>query len=114
MPAPTDPQEAIDQITARGEAIRQRELARATTRLEAHGDLPPEKQAAVETLSKNIADELLAVPTKAIERAPEDDNSLAVSLYLFAPDDELFERDNEQFTDELLTSDDERFTAETQ
>lgn len=79
-------QEAIDRITARGEQIRRVELETALAQLQAHGDLSADQQAAVEHLATSIVEELLAVPSTAIDRAPADDESLAVSLRLFAPE----------------------------
>lgn len=84
-----EPAESISYITARGEAIRRRELETALDRLEAQGELTPGQQAAVEELSERIVEELLAVPVDAIERAPgSDTEALEVALRLFAPERE--------------------------
>lgn len=80
-----DAKAAIDRIERRGERIRRRELETAIDRLEAHGDLTPGQRAAVEELSTGLVDELLAVPRDAIQRA-DGEESLAVALRLFAPD----------------------------
>lgn len=69
-------------VRARAEAIRDEQVATALARLEAHGEVTPEKRAEIERLADRLVDRLLAVPERTIDAA-EDEDDVAAVLELF-------------------------------
>jgi len=57
---------AVEALLSDGEATRERELARALDRLDAAGELTPEREAALEALSNRLVERLLAPPTESL------------------------------------------------
>jgi glutamyl-tRNA reductase len=85
-----DVDEALAQIRARGESVRERELETALGRLDAHHDLSAAERAELERLSRRLVEQLLAVPERGLREAAEsddaaadDDDTAATALELF-------------------------------
>jgi len=69
-----------ERIVERAREIQRRELATATSRLEAQGEFETAQRAAVERMAARIVDGLLGPPLETLET---DDRALAAAMELF-------------------------------
>lgn len=74
----------LDQIRDHAEGIRDRQVARALTRLDARGELTPRRREEIERLADRLVDRLLATPAEALD-APtgERDETAETLIQLF-------------------------------
>lgn len=94
---PRDVARAIERIDDRAAAVRERQVERALTELEAVGDPDPETRAAVRRLGDRLTERLVATPKAALRGVPDrssgdaktagdrtaDDEAVRVALDLF-------------------------------
>jgi glutamyl-tRNA reductase len=69
-------------IRARASTVRDEQVERALRRLEARGELTPERREAIERLADRLVDRLVAVPEAGIAAA-EGDEVAETALALF-------------------------------
>jgi glutamyl-tRNA reductase len=79
---------AISAMYAGADRVKAREVDRAISRLEAHGDLNAAQRETVEDLADALVGQLLAAPTRSLrDAAGEDDwETIRTALQLFDPD----------------------------
>lgn len=75
---PADVGDAIDELEARGEAIRREQLERALARLDGESGLTDGQREAVERLSERLVDRLLSVPRARLREIAADGDQEAV------------------------------------
>ncbi|EMA66782.1 glutamyl-tRNA reductase [Halorubrum aidingense JCM 13560] len=80
--------DAISAMYAGADRVKAREVDRALSRLEAHGDLNAAQRETVEDLADALVGQLLAAPTRSLrDAAGEDDwETIRTALRLFDPD----------------------------
>ncbi len=80
--------DAISAMYAGADRIKAREVDRAVSRLEAHGELNDEQRTTVEDLADSLVGQLLAAPTRSLrDAAGEDDwETIRTALKLFDPE----------------------------
>jgi len=84
-PAEDAVDESVERISERGQEVRDREVERALTRLDAQGDLSPADREAVERLADRLLGRLLAVPERSLRVAADegDEETVETALELF-------------------------------
>ena len=80
--------DAISAMYAGADRVKQRELDRAVTKLDAQGELTDEQRETVESLADALVGQLLAAPTRSLrDAAGEDDwETIRTALQLFDPE----------------------------
>ena len=85
---PPDVARAIDRIDDRAAAVRERQVERALTELEAVGDPDPETRDAVRRLADRLTARLVATPKAALRQAADRSSSEAETASDRTADDE--------------------------
>ena len=80
--------DAISAMYAGADRVKAREVERAVSRLEAHGEVSDEQRETVEDLADSLVGQLLAAPTRSLrDAAGEDDwETIRTALKLFDPE----------------------------
>jgi glutamyl-tRNA reductase len=80
--------EVISAMYESAERIKERELAEAFSKLDAHGDLTDDQREVVTSMADAMVSQLLAPPTKSLRDAAADDDwgTINTALQLFDPD----------------------------
>ncbi len=80
--------EVIAAMYGSADALKERELSRALSRMEAHGDVSEDQREVVASLADALVSRLLAAPTKSLrDAAAEDDwTTINTALQLFDPE----------------------------
>jgi glutamyl-tRNA reductase len=82
---PVDVEEAIARIDSRGAKIQREQLERTLSQLQQDGELTADQRLAVEQLSEQLVDRLLAVPRASLQDAARsaDDERIETAISLF-------------------------------
>jgi glutamyl-tRNA reductase len=82
----TDPEAVRLAIRGRAEALKQRELRKAISQLEARGDLSPEQRHIITQIATAIVDEILAVPESTLnDVSADEEDTVRTAIRLFDP-----------------------------